>query len=64
MTTSQLLEHLESAGAEAEYAGPESRLDGYANLSAAVLEDTHPEASKPSLFASCGCTPQSPQCVG
>jgi hypothetical protein len=58
MTTSQLLEHLEDA--EAEYAGPESRLDDYVSLSAVVLEDGHPEASKPSLFASCGCTPQSP----
>jgi hypothetical protein len=61
MTTSQLLEHLDNA--EAEYAGPESRLDDYMTLSAAVLEDGQLEASKPSLFASCGCTPQSPQCA-
>lgn len=63
MTTSQLLEFMESASPETEYAGPESRLDDYVNLSSTVLEDGHPEASKPSLFASCGCTPQSPQCA-
>lgn len=63
MTTPQLRELLERASTEMEYAGPESRLDGYVNVSAAVLEDAHSEASKPSLFASCGCTPQSPKCV-
>lgn len=60
MTTSQLLDLLKGANAEPEYAGPESRLDSYINLSATVLEDAHPEASRPSLFASCGCAPPGP----
>jgi len=60
MTTSQLLDALEVAGTNMDYAGPESRFDGYVSLSAAVLEGAHPEASRPSLFASCGCGPPSP----
>ncbi len=63
MTATQLLESLEVSGTETDYAGPESRLDGYVNLSATVLEDADPKASKPSIAGSCNCTPQSPNCL-
>jgi hypothetical protein len=63
MTATQLLKSLEATGTETDYAGPESLLHDYVNVSATVLEDAHPEASKPSIAGSCGCTPQSPNCL-
>jgi hypothetical protein len=63
MTATQLLESLEATSTATDYAGPESLLHGYVNLSATVLEDAHPEASKPSVAGSCNCTPQSPNCL-
>jgi hypothetical protein len=60
MTALDLLEVLKGVGDETEYAGPEERLDDYVSLSAMVLDDGHPEVSRPSVAGSCGCTPTSP----
>ena len=62
ITTNELFEYLQATSVETDYAGPESRLENYLNVSAAILDDSNPEAVRPSLFASCGCEPSSPAC--